>query len=203
MIRRHVQLLAAVCCAVALLAVEPRVRADDSRGQHAVRGAGLISCGLYTEQRDAKSDVYLMTAAWIDGYVTGINQHAADTYDLLPFEGAELLMSILDKHCRAHAKDPVFGVLNSLFKQLWPDRLTTRSDKTAIDVGDQKTELYQAVISRIQQHLHARGLYDGPVNGAFSLQTIDALKRFQTSIAFEATGFPDQMTLWRLLRSEP
>ena len=122
MIRVGARLIAGVCCAVALLPAAPSARAADDRGQYAVRGAGLISCGLYVQQRAAKSDVYLMVAAWIDGYVTGINQHAADTYDLLPFEGAELLMTILDKHCKTHPKDPVFGVMNSLFKQLWPEQ---------------------------------------------------------------------------------
>ena len=59
----------------------------------------------------------------------------------------------------------------------------------------------EAIIGK--EHLKTLGLYDGPANGAFSLQTMDALKRFQTSINFEATGFPDQMTLWRLLRGSP
>lgn len=200
---RLVRFAAAACSACSLLALAPAAWSNDAKGQFAVRGAGLISCGLYSQQRAAKGDIYLMTAAWIDGYVTGINQHASATYDLLPFESAELLMSILDKHCKDHPKDPVFGVLNSLFTTLWPDRLTERSEKIAIVVGERKTELYGATITRIQRDLSAHGLYAGPANGAFSLQTIDALKQFQSSIGFEATGFPDQLTMWRLLRSEP
>jgi hypothetical protein len=201
-ISTKVSRVACVGCMCVLVAVAPRAGADDARGQYAVRGAGLISCGLYMQQRSTQGDIYLMTAAWVDGYVTGVNQHSADTYDVLPFEGAELLMSILDNHCKDHPKDPVFGVLNSLFQKLWPGRLTQRSEKTAVVVGERKIEIYTAIIVRMQQALHALGLYDGPANGAFSEQTGEALKRYQTSIGFDPSGFPDQMTVWRLLIKE-
>jgi len=62
---------------------------------------------------------YLVTAAWVDGYITGINQYAENAYDISPFESTELLMIVIDEHCRDHPKDPVFGVLLNLFKQLW------------------------------------------------------------------------------------
>ena len=194
--------LGKVFFAAAALLLASNARSEDNRGQYAVRGAGLISCALYVQERAARDDVYLITAAWVDGYITGINQYASDTYDLLSFESTELLMAILDKHCQKNPADPVFGVLRSLFKKLWHDRLTGKSDKITIAVGKREARHYVQLINRVQEKLRAGGFYKGPIDGAFSPRTMEAVKRFQKSIEFEATGFPDQMTLWRLMRSE-
>lgn len=194
--------LATVICTAALLLAAAHARSADDKGQYAVRGAGLISCALYTRERAAQGDVYLATAAWIDGYVTGINQYASQTYDVLPFEGTELVMAILDRHCSEHPTDPVFGVLTNLLEKLWPDRLAQKSEKTTIAMGEKETRLYVEVIRRVQQRLQAAGVYEGPISGEYSKQTAEAVQRFQESIGFEATGFPDQLTSWRLMRSE-
>ena len=121
--------LAAVIFSAALLLFAADVRPADKQGQYAIRGAGLISCAIYSKQRAARSNV--LTSSPQHGlmeYITGVNQYAPQTYDLLSFEGAELLMAILDEHCKANPTDPVFGVLASLFRKLWPDRVTEKSD---------------------------------------------------------------------------
>ncbi|MBD1400736.1 peptidoglycan-binding protein [Pelovirga terrestris] len=174
----------------------------DGEGQFAVRGAGLISCALYTQERAARSEVYLVAAAWVDGYITGINQHASQTYDLMSFESTELLMAILDNHCQKNPSDPIFGVLVNLFKKLWPDRLIDKSDKTTIAIGEREARHYVESIGRVQNRLQAAGFYKDPRNNEYSPQTLEAMKKFQTSIGFEPTGFPDQLTLWRLMRNE-
>jgi len=161
----------------------------DGEGQFAVRGAGLISCALYTQERAARSEVYLVAAAWVDGYITGINQHASQTYDLMSFENTELLMAILDNHCQTNPSDPVFGVLVNLFKKLWPDRLIDKSDKTTIAIGEREARHYVESIGRVQNRLQAAGFYKGPRNNEYSPQTMEAMKKFQTSIGFEPTGF--------------
>lgn len=194
--------LAAVIFAAALLLFAADVRPADKQGQYAIRGAGLISCAIYSKERAARSNVYLITAAWVDGYLTGVNQYAPQTYDLLSFEGAELLMAILDEHCKANPTDPVFGVLASLFRKLWPDRVTGKSDKTTIVIGGREARHYVELIERVQKKLKARRFYSGAITGKYSPDTVKAMKRFQKSIGFDATGFPDQLTLWRLMRSE-
>ncbi|MDT8383898.1 MAG: peptidoglycan-binding domain-containing protein [Gammaproteobacteria bacterium] len=178
------------------------VFAADDKGQFALRGAGLLPCAIYVKEREAKSEAYLMTAGWIDGFITGSNQYSPETYDLLSFETTELLTAILDKHCIANPKDRVFAVLKSLFQKLHQDRLQTLSEKTEVAVGDRKTSLYVEVLKRIQKTLTAKGLYKGKVNGSYDQSTIDAMKAFQRSVKLEPTGFPDQVTLWRLLRSD-
>lgn len=187
---------------MALLLFAADARPADKLGQYAIRGPGLLSCAIYSKERAARSNVYLITAAWVDGYVTGVNQYAPQTYDLLSFEGAELLMAILDEHCKTHPTDPVFGVLASLFRKLWPDRVTGKSDKTTIVVGGREATHYVELIKRVQKKLKAKRFYSGAITGKYSAETVKAMKRFQKSIGLDATGFPDQLTLWRLMRSE-
>jgi hypothetical protein len=186
----------------ALLLAASAARSADDAGQFAVRGAGLINCALFVQARATQDDSYLVTAAWVDGYVTGINQHAEETYDALSFESTELLMAILDEHCRKNPTDPVFGVITNLFSQLWPDRLTGKSEKVTVAVGEREARHYVDLIGRMQQALRGAGFYEGSMSGEFSPETMGAVQRFQESIGFEATGFPDQVTLWRLLREE-
>lgn len=201
MLERLPHCMALTLLAAVLLLPAAEANSADDKGQHAVRGAGLINCALYTQEREAKGDVYLVTAAWIDGYVTGINQHAPETYDLLSFEGTELLTAIIAQHCRDNPTDPVFGVLTKLFEQLEPDRLTEKSDKVVISLAGKEVSHYVELIMRLQRKLKSRGLYDGEIHGDYSPETADAVRRFQESIDFEATGFPDQLTLWTLMRA--
>jgi hypothetical protein len=188
--------------AAALLLFAADARPADKDGQYAIRGAGLISCAIYNQERAARSNVYLVTAAWVDGYITGINQYAPQTYDVLSFEGTELLMSILTEHCKSNPTDPVFGVLASLFRKLWPDRVTGKSEKTTIVMAERDARHYVELIKRAQKKLRAKRFYSGAISGNYSPQTVEAMKRYQKSIGFDPTGFPDQLTLWRLMRSE-
>lgn len=188
--------------ATALLLFAADACPADKQGLYAMRGAGLISCELFVREREARGDVYLMTAAWIDGYITGTNQHAPQTYDVLSFEGTELLMAILNEHCKENPSDPVVGVATSLFRKLWPDRVIEKADKTTITSAERKATHYVELIKRVQKKLQAKRFYSGQISGTYSPQTAKAVKTFQKSIGLEATGFPDQLTLWRLLRSE-
>ena len=142
-----------------------------------------------------------MTAGWIDGYITGTNQYAPQTYDQLSFETTELLTAILDKHCKNNPTDRVFAVLKNLFAKLHQDRLQALSNRVDVVVGERKASLYVEVLKRIQKKLLSAGFYTGKIDGDYGQSTIDAMKRYQRSIDFNPTGFPDQMTLWRLFRS--
>lgn len=191
-----------IAVAVLSIGLTAGVRAADSEGQYSIRGAGLINCALFVEARVAKDDSYLVIAGWVDGYVTGINEYAQGTYDVLSFENTELLMALVDQHCQDNPDDPVFGVLNSLFRSLWPDRLNAKSEKQAITVGEREGRHYIELIRRAQQKLRDGGFYSGEISGEFSPETAEAIKQYQASIDFSPTGFPDQTTLWRLMRSE-
>jgi len=175
--------------------------ASDDKGQYALRGAGLLTCAIYEKEREAKSEAYLMTAGWIDGYLTGSNQYAPKTYDLLSFETTELITAILAKHCKNNPTDRVFAVLNSLLTKLHQDRMQSFSKKAEVAVGDRKIVLYVEVLKRIQKALASKGLYKGRISGNYDQATTAAMKDFQDSVKLKPTGFPDQITLWRLLRA--
>ncbi len=176
--------------------------AADDKGQFAIRGAGLMPCALFYQEKQAESEVYLIAASWVDGYITGRNQYSDKNYDALSFETTELLMSILEKHCKRNPQDLVFSVISSLLGKLANQRLIQQSEKIEIVAGERKTILYVTTLKRAQQKLQASGYYQGEVTGDYDENTQQALKKFQKSIAFNSTGFPDQLTLWRLFRSE-
>jgi len=186
---------------VSSLLVSQGAFAADDKGQYALRGAGLLTCAIYEKEREAKSEAYLMTAGWIDGYLTGANQYAPKTYDLLSFETTELLTAILAKHCKNNPKDRVFAVLESLLSKLHQDRLQSFSKKVEVTVGNRKIAHYVEVLKRVQKALASKGLYKGKISGDYDQATIAAMKDFQGSVKLKPTGFPDQLTLWRLLRS--
>jgi hypothetical protein len=185
--------------ALALAAV---AGADDGRGNYVIKGAGLTSCALYLEQREARSEAYFMMGGWVDGYLTAVNKHADDTFDVLSFEKTELVLNIMANHCESNPDDRLFVVLNSLLVKLQDDRIRSGSPAVEVAVGSRRAALYQETIHRVQDELTSRHLLRGEPSGRFDGPTVAALRVFQESIGFEATGFPDQLTLWRLFRPE-
>lgn len=185
---------------LAMLLAVPAAQGADDKKQFGVRGAGLMSCQMYERAREERSEIYLVAAAWMDGYVTSTNMHADDTYDALPFETTELLAAVIGEHCKKNPNDRLFPVLKNLLEKLHDDRLRSASDKTEIVVGERKVSVYTEVLTRIQQRLSKAGFYQGKIDGDYGAATISAMKAFQRSVNFKPSGFPDQVTLWRLLR---
>lgn len=174
--------------------------AADDKGQHGVRGAGLVSCAVYEKERNLKSQVYLILASWMDGYITGTNQWADDTYDVMPFQTTEFIANIISYHCKKNPTDRIFPVLRDLIKKISKSRLSNKSDKIEVGVGDRNTKLYVEVVIRLKTELKRAGYYHGEINNIYDGETIKAMKEFQGSLDFNQTGFPDQLTLWRLLK---
>ncbi len=195
-LRRLVPAAAAVAC----LAAAPALRAADEAGHFSVRGAGLLSCKAYAMERASESPTYLMVAGWVDGYITGINQYATATYDATSFETTELIMVLLDQHCADHPGDGVFAVINTLMGRMNGSRMISRSAMEKVEVGDYQAHLYVTVIERVQGRLADLGYFHGPVTGRWDEGTTVALKGYQADSELQSTGFPDQKTLWQLLR---
>jgi len=176
--------------------------AADSANRYSIRGAGLLTCKNYVIEREKKSDAYFMIGGWIDGIITGINQYAANTYDVTSFESTELLALIIQRHCEKNPEDRLYSVINTIFSSLHEDRIKHGSALVAVKVDDKQTHLYRELIRRIQQALTKRKLYAGKANGQFTPALEKAIKSFQQRKKMKPTGFPDQSTLWRLLRRE-
>jgi hypothetical protein len=175
--------------------------AADKKGQFGVRGAGLSTCAVYNHERKARSTVYLVIASWVDGYITGANQYEPDTYDTLSFETTELLANIISTHCKKYPGDTIFAVINTILDKLHADRIVKQSKKVTVSVDGRTISLYKVVVERTQKRLSELGFYKGKFDGRYDQMTMNAMKKFQKSISFKPTGFPDQATLWNLLNA--
>ena len=196
--RIHLLSIVAVC---GFLLTQVAAAADD-KGQYGVRGAALVSCSIFEKEREARSEVYRVLAAWMDGYITGTNQHADGTYDTASFESTELLTALISEHCKKHPETPVFAVLKSLVGEFAKNRLRAPSRKIEIVIGDRRVLLYEEVVKRVKRKLAKAGFYVGDINSAYGPQIQEAMQAFQESIALQPTGFPDQLTLWRLFNED-
>jgi hypothetical protein len=182
-----------------LLQAAPAAATDDA-GKFAMKGAGLLPCQLYVDEREKRSNIYYLIGGWIEGYLSAYNRFAEDTYDVLSFESLELLLVVIDKHCRSHPKDRLHAVLGSIIGQTAPDRIRNESPPVEVVEGERRTALYRETIRRVQAELAKLGLYHGEVDGRFTDETRSAVIAFQSDLELETTGFPDQTTLWCLLR---
>jgi len=171
---------------------------DDKNGSYAIRGAGLIDCQTYLVEKERQSQAYIMMGGWIDGYLTGINQLSDDTYDITPYQSTEIIAKIVETHCQNNSEHRLFTVVSSIAAQLHDDRISMSSELITINVDDKSARLYRETIRRMQSRLVSIGFYDDVVAGEFNAATLEAIKAYQKSIGYEATGFPDQATLWKL-----
>lgn len=178
----------------------PSSHASDASKAFSIRGVGALPCETYLQELEKKSNVAFMIGGWLDGYVTATNRHTPDTYDALSFESTELVANLLAGHCKTHPKDPLFAVLGALLTQIQHDRLRERSPRVKGAVGEQQFTIYAEVLQRVQRKLSALGLYFGDPEPEFGEKTREALAAFQHGNNMQATGLPDQATLWRLLR---
>jgi hypothetical protein len=193
----------AALAALAVTQAVPAARASDAQGVFAVEGIATETCAMFIQERDLKSERYFMFGGWVDGYVTAINQYNVDTYDITTWETTDLLMALIDRHCRANPDDEFVGVVAAMAKKLNPDRLKAQSPVIDIVVGDKKGKMYQEVLRRVQQALIDQGFYQGTADGQFGPQTQQAIAAFQTARQLESSGFPDQITMLALLRPGP
>ncbi|WP_282606338.1 peptidoglycan-binding protein [Pelagibius sp. Alg239-R121] len=174
--------------------------AADSNNKFAMKGAGFLPCQIYVKAREDKNNVYYMIGGWLEGYISAHNRLSEDTFDVMSFESLELLLSVIEVHCRSNPEDVLYGVVDSMLTEFGPDRLEASSPKVQIVEGERKTALYRETIRRMQVKLTELGLFKDEADGRFNDATRSALIAFQSDLNFETTGFPDQTTLWRLLR---
>jgi len=172
--------------------------AADAAGNFAVRGAGLIDCATFLDEKERKSEAYIMIGGWLDGYLTGVNELVDQTYDITPYQSTELLITIVENHCRTHGTERLFTVLRSIGTQLHDERIDSASELVNINVDGRRVRLYRETIRRMQTKLAQTDLYTGETSGQFDSATLAAIEAYQDRIGYEPSGFPDQATLWKL-----
>jgi len=139
-----------------------------------------------------------MLGSWVDGYITGINQQTPGVYNVTSFESNELIAALVNEHCSKNPQDSMFAVVKLLIDKMAANKLTEPSNKVNVELGERNVSLYVETLKRIQEKLTALTFYKGEVNGEYNEALQQAIGRYQTSIELNPTGFPDQLTLWRL-----
>ncbi len=86
--------LALIC-----LAAGAPVQARDIDGQFAVFGAGGENCAGYLVARERGGIAERWYVDWLGGYLSAVNNAAADTYDILGNRGFDDILAWLDGYC--------------------------------------------------------------------------------------------------------
>ncbi len=184
---------------IALLAFLPPAHAASKDGTFAVKGVGAETCASYTKAAEERSRLVDIVAGWVEGYLTAINRHRADTFDIAPWQSTRLLLALIYAHCKNKPQDRLFQVVHDLQRTLAQSRMRTRSDLVEIPNGKGKLSIYREVLRRAQKKLIAEGYLKGSADGAFGPKTRSALEAFQEKAGLPKTGVPDQETLFKLL----
>ena len=142
--------------------------AADEAGQFALKGAGFLRCQIFVTEREKKSNIYYLIGGWVEGFISAHNKYVQDTYDIMSFESLELLLTVIQNHCKDNPNDRLYSVLNSMIIKVTPDRLRWDSPRIEIGEGERKTILYRDTIRRIQTRLTGLGLYKDEVDGVFT-----------------------------------
>ena len=173
--------------------------AADKDKNFAVKGLAAASCASFVEGREKSSQTYAEAMSWLTGYISAYNYLAPDTYDVAPWQSVELLSFILAEHCKQDAGELFLHATNKLINSIEKDRLRVASDIVTVPVGDYRLTMYKDMVFRIQSALKDRGhLNMRWPTGDYDQSTIDAMKAFQEASRIEATGVPDQESLFLL-----
>lgn len=173
--------------------------AADKDKNFAVKGLAAASCSTFVAERDKKSPIYKEALSWLTGYISAYNYLTPDTYDVAPWQSAELLSLILAEHCKQNPEESFFHASNRLLNSIANDRLRVASDVVTITAGDYKLTIYKDMIFRIQSALKDKGhLKMRWPTGDYDQSTIEAMKAFQVLNKIDPTGVPDQQSLYLL-----
>lgn len=178
------------------------VFAADGHGRFVVKGAGMTSCAQFVDAAAQRGAAFVSYAGWLEGFVSAVNRYEEQTYDLVSWQGTELLMASLANYCSRHPAVSFHDAAIRLANQLRATVLQEKSPLVAVPLadGDDSVVLYAVVIERVQHRLSATGLYSGEAHGRFDAPTRTAIREFQVSRQLPPTGEPDQATLAHLLQ---
>jgi len=173
--------------------------AADKDNNFAVKGLAAASCATFVEERGKSSQTYNEAMAWLTGYISAYNYLKPDTYDVAPWQSAELLSHILAAHCKDNPSESFFHASNRLVNSIEKDRLRVASEIVTVNAGNYRLTMYKDIVFRIQSALKDRGhLSMRWPTGDYDSLTIDAMKAFQAASKVEATGVPDHESLFLL-----
>ena len=197
-IMKRVLLVLLIACSIPLNAW-----AADKDNNFGAKGIAALPCATFVEERKALTPLYGEAMAWLTGYLSAYNYLTPDTYAVAPWQGPELLLSLMASHCVKHPEESLFHATNTLINSISEERLRTVSEVITISVGDQRLNMFKDIVFRIQTALKEKGyLKIRWATGNYDNSTIAAMKAFQTGNKLEGTGIPDQFSLHLLFSKQ-
>ena len=176
--------------------------ARDSRGDFAVKGAGLAECSRFLRDLEADSSDILIYAGWLQGYFTAQNQNRPGTFDLVPWQDSAWQFAQLRRYCSVNPEHRFVRAAAALVSYLEPFRLSERARLLSIETANGRAAIFDETLRRAQTKLAEAGHLSAEPSGGWTAETEQALKAYQTARALEPTGLPDQPTLTLLLLGE-
>ena len=148
---------------------------------------------------EQKNTDYYLYGGWLEGYFSAYNQFQQDNYDISPWQTTELLLLLLQRHCKDNPTAKYLDAANAMIKAFYPIRLTAESKIIKIEVGEVSSYFYQEILLRAKQRLKFLGYYDGEPNGTtYTDDDTKAFSDYQRKVGLRITGIPDQRTLTNL-----
>jgi len=104
--------------AIAILLVTPASGAE--KGKYVALGAGAISCGGWTEERRARSDMAFSYMQWVAGYFTSYNEwDDPHETNILANTNIDSVGASMDNYCAAHPLDTVADAASSVLVEIY------------------------------------------------------------------------------------
>ncbi len=176
--------------------------ADDS-GNFAIKGGGQQSCSALATAYDTKSSDLALYAGWVDGYLTGINQYTAQTYDMAAWQTSETLLAMTYAVCKQLPSDKrVIDGFVEVVRAIQSGRIAKMDTLIALVHEGKGTATYASVIIKMKDRLKSLGFDPGSTDDSFDAQTASALSAFQKDKGLDPSGLPDQQTLYVIFRQE-
>ncbi len=174
----------------------PTVLAADEGAKFAAKGAGRKVCSSFLQSAENKGNDYLLFGGWLEGYLTSYNQFQPNNYDISPWQTTELLLILLQRHCKSNPDIKYLDAVNSLIKSFFPIRLPTESQLVKIEVNGNTSYYYQEILQRAKDRLKVLGYYHGDVDGTkYDSKDVAVFSQYQEKHGMTVTGIPDQYTL--------
>lgn len=187
----------AAALALSLLATSP-LQARDKDGSFAVKGLGNETCGALMQAFKDKKPGVEAYINWLEGYITGLNDATAQTYDLAPWQSPVVLFELTARYCSQNEGHRLIQAAKAIEEVIRPFKLAQRSPVVEIKAGERTMKHYQETIRRAQDILIKQGLLTGRADGSWGPKTQQAFEAYQERSGLKKTGLPDQETLFKL-----
>ena len=108
----------AALTAILALLLPTAAHAADAQGHYNSLGLGTLSCGKWTEDRQAKNGLADAEFAWVTGYLTAFNRMMALDGNVSSQTDSAGMEAWIDGYCQAHPLDDLETATAALIKEL-------------------------------------------------------------------------------------